>query len=82
MLTGALKRLAALMMIITLAALAWNMWQPLVDIISFGDTSADLQIPKIWFMAPAWAGVFISLLVAIAVLIAGEIESAGEGAAT
>lgn len=82
MLTGTLKRLAALMMIITLATLAWNMWKPLVDIISFGDTSADLQIPKIWFMAPAWAGVFISLLVAIAVLISGEIESAGEGVAT
>ena len=82
MLTGALKRLAALMMVITLAALAWNMWKPLMDIISFGDTSADLQIPKIWFMAPAWAGVFLSLLAAITVLLSGEIESAGEGAAT
>ena len=82
MLTGVLRRFAALLMVITLATLAWNMWQPLVDIISFGDTSADLQIPKIWFMAPAWGGVFVSLLVAIGVLLDGEIESSGEGVAT
>ena len=81
-LTGVLKRVAALLMIITLATLAWKMWQPLVDIISFGDTSADLQIPKIWYMAPAWAGVLVSLLIAIGVLLDGEIEAAGEGAAT
>ena len=81
-LTGLLKRASAALMALTLAALAWNMWKPLVDILSYGDTSADLQIPKIWFMAPAWAGVFLSLLVAIAVRFAGEIESAGEGAAT
>jgi TRAP-type C4-dicarboxylate transport system permease small subunit len=80
--TGALKRLAALLMVITLAMLAWKMWQPLLDVVSFGDTSADLQIPKVWFMAPAWAGVFLSLLAAITVLLSGEIESAGEGAAT
>jgi hypothetical protein len=35
----------------------------MLDVISFGDTSADLQIPKIWFMAPAWVGILLSLLV-------------------
>jgi len=81
-LTGMLKRLAAILMIITLATLTWKMWQPLLDIVSFGDTSADLQIPKIWYMAPAWGGVMLSLLIAIGVLLDGEIESSGEGAAT
>ncbi len=81
-LTGLLKRASAALMALTLAALAWNMWKSLVDILSYGDTSADLQIPKIWFMAPAWAGVFLSLLVVMAVMIAGEIESDGDGAAT
>jgi len=81
-LTGALKRLAAILMVITLATLTWKMWQPLLDIVSFGDTSADLQIPKIWYMAPAWGGVMVSLLVTIGVLLDGEIESSGEGAAT
>jgi TRAP-type C4-dicarboxylate transport system permease small subunit len=46
-----------------LVVLVWHMWQPMLDVISFGDTSADLQIPKIWFMAPAWMGVLFSLLV-------------------
>jgi TRAP-type C4-dicarboxylate transport system permease small subunit len=81
-LTGMLKRLAAILMVITLATLTWKMWQPLLDIVSFGDTSADLQIPKIWYMAPAWGGVMLSLLIAIGVLLDGEIESSGEGAAT
>ena len=41
------------------------MWPPMLDVISFGDTSADLQIPKIWFMAPAWMGMLLSLLVVV-----------------
>ena len=79
---GILKRMAASLMALSLGLLTWHMWQPLVDIISYGDTSADLQIPKIWFMAPAWAGVLLSLLVAVVVLLLGEIESASDGAAT
>ncbi|MBL8381599.1 MAG: TRAP transporter small permease [Burkholderiales bacterium] len=71
-----LKRMSALLMALTLAVLAWNMWKPLVDILAYGDTSADLQIPKIWFMAPAWAGIVVSLAVAVAVVFSGEIDGA------
>ena len=71
----ALKRLSALLAILCLGVLTWYMWKPMVDIIAFGDTSADLQIPKIWFMAPAWFGMFVSTLVALFVLLTGEIES-------
>lgn len=67
-----LRRLAALLSAVTLAMFAWHMWTPLIDIIEFGDTSADLQIPKIWFMAPAWVGVVLALIVSLAVLLAGE----------
>ena len=80
--TGALKRLAAFLVVVTLCLLTWHMWRPLVDIISFGDTSADLQIPKIWFMAPAWFGILISTVVAAVVLLAGDIEPADVGAAS
>jgi TRAP-type C4-dicarboxylate transport system permease small subunit len=72
---GALKRLAAAASLITLGLLTWHMWQPLKDIVAYGDTSADLQIPKLWFMAPAYAGVVLGALVALAVLLAGEVES-------
>jgi TRAP-type C4-dicarboxylate transport system permease small subunit len=58
-----LQRMATVFNALVLAVLVWHMWQPMLDVISFGDTSADLQIPKIWFMAPAWMGVLFSLLV-------------------
>ena len=59
----ALQRVATVFNGIVLVVLVWHMWQPMLDVISFGDTSADLQIPKIWFMAPAWLGILLSLLV-------------------
>ena len=59
----ALQRVATVFNATVLVVLVWHMWQPMLDVISFGDTSADLQIPKIWFMAPAWLGILLSLLV-------------------
>jgi TRAP-type C4-dicarboxylate transport system permease small subunit len=58
-----LQRVATAFNALVLVMLVWHMWQPMLDVISFGDTSADLQIPKIWFMAPAWMGILLSLLV-------------------
>ena len=58
-----LQRVATAFNALVLVVLVWHMWQPMLDVISFGDTSADLQIPKIWFMAPAWMGILLSLLV-------------------
>ena len=58
-----LQRLSTVFSALVLVVLVWNMWQPMVDVIAFGDTSADLQIPKIWFMAPAWIGMLLSFLV-------------------
>ena len=60
---SALQRVATAFNALVLVVLVWHMWQPMLDVISFGDTSADLQIPKIWFMAPAWMGILLSLLV-------------------
>jgi len=60
---SALQRVATALNALVLVVLVWHMWQPMLDVIAFGDTSADLQIPKIWFMAPAWMGILLSLLV-------------------
>jgi len=60
---SSLQRVASVFNAVVLVVLVWHMWQPMLDVISFGDTSADLQIPKVWFMAPAWMGVLFSLLV-------------------
>lgn len=67
-----LRRFAALLSAVTLGMFAWHMWRPLVDIVEFGDTSADLQLPKIWFMAPAWGGIVLALVVSLVILLAGE----------
>jgi TRAP-type transport system small permease protein len=68
----ALTTFAAMLCVLTLGLLAWHMWKPIMDAISFGDTSSDLQILKIWFLAPAWAGVVIGLFVSVFVLINGR----------
>ena len=67
----ALQRVATVFNAIVLVVLVWHMWQPMLDVISFGDTSADLQIPKIWFMAPAWLGILLSLLVVMLQMLLG-----------
>jgi TRAP-type transport system small permease protein len=68
----ALTRFGAALTVLALATLAWYMWKPMMDAISFGDTSSDLQILKIWFLAPAWAGIFLALLVSVFVMIRGS----------
>ena len=42
------------------------------------DTSADLQIPKIWFMAPAWVGMLLSLWVVLLQLWMGPEPAVGK----
>jgi TRAP-type transport system small permease protein len=66
-----LCRLAGALSLLTLCLLVWHMWRPMMSVIAFGDVSADLQIPKIWFMAPAWFGVVVSALIALVVLVRG-----------
>ena len=75
---SALQRVATAFNALVLVVLVWNMWQPMLDVIAFGDTSADLQIPKIWFMAPAWMGILLSLLVVMVQLCLGTEPAAAK----
>jgi TRAP-type transport system small permease protein len=63
---------------LVLGVLSWHMWKPMVDAISFGDTSSDLQILKIWFLAPAWIGIFLALLVSLVILLRGQLPIMGD----
>ncbi len=73
-----LQRVATVFNAVVLVVLVWHMWQPMLDVISFGDTSADLQIPKIWFMAPAWMGILLSLLVVMLQMCMGTEPAAAK----
>ena len=73
-----LQRVATAFNALVLVVLVWHMWQPMLDVISFGDTSADLQIPKIWFMAPAWMGILLSLLVVMLQMCMGTEPAAAK----
>jgi TRAP-type transport system small permease protein len=73
----ALTIFSAALAVLVLGVLSWHMWKPMMDAISFGDTSSDLQILKIWFLAPAWAGIFLALLVSLVVLSRGELPVLG-----
>jgi len=73
-----LQRVATAFNVGVLAVLVWHMWQPMLDVVAFGDTSADLQIPKIWFMAPAWIGMLLSLGVVTAQLWLGPAPAASQ----
>jgi hypothetical protein len=35
----------------------------------FGDMTFDLQIPKIWYAAPALAGILISAIIALLLMV-------------
>jgi len=55
----------------SLAALGLMLWQmapQALYMMRFGDITFDLQIPKMWYAAPALAGVLCSLLAALVII--------------
>jgi TRAP-type C4-dicarboxylate transport system permease small subunit len=60
---GAAASLAAL------GIMLWQMTPQALYMMRFGDMTFDLQIPKIWYAAPALAGIFLSALVALLLIL-------------
>jgi len=52
--------------IAALAIMLWQMAPQALYMMRFGDITFDLQIPKMWYAAPALAGIVCSLLAALA----------------
>ena len=50
----------------------WQIAPQSLYVMRFGDTSFDLQIPKIWYAAPLLVGMAFSLLAAFVVLVRSE----------
>ena len=53
---------------VVLAVMAWHMLPLARDMHSFGDVTADLAIPKLWYWVPVLTGVIASILAALAFL--------------
>jgi len=64
-----LRVVAGLVTTALLAVMGWQMIQPAQDTLAFGDVTADLALPRIWYWVPVLAGVGLSLAAALAVLV-------------
>jgi TRAP-type C4-dicarboxylate transport system permease small subunit len=51
-----------------LAVMAWRMLPLARDMHAFGDVTADLAIPKLWYWVPVLVGVIASILAALVFL--------------
>ncbi len=68
-----LDLLAAAASLAVLAVMLWQMAPQALYMMRFGDMTFDLQIPKMWYAAPALAGIVCSALAA-RVLVARDLK--------
>ena len=61
----ALKRLAGIVAIVTLALMGWQSWLVAADSLAFGDVTADLALPRIVYWVPVVAGIVGSAFAAL-----------------
>ena len=60
-----LDLLGAALSAVVLAVMAWHMLPLARDMHAFGDVTADLAIPKLWYWVPVLVGVIASVLAAV-----------------
>ena len=53
----------------TLTIMLWQMAPQALYMMNFGDMTFDLQIPKIWYAAAALAGILLSAIVALLLIV-------------
>ena len=63
-----LDRFGAALSAFVLAVMAWHMLPLARDMHAFGDVTADLAIPKLWYWVPVLIGVIASILAALVFL--------------
>jgi TRAP-type C4-dicarboxylate transport system permease small subunit len=66
----ALDLLGAAASLAALAIMLWQMAPQALYMMRFGDMTFDLQIPKMWYAAPALAGILCSLVAALIAVFA------------
>jgi TRAP-type C4-dicarboxylate transport system permease small subunit len=65
----ALDLLGAAASLAALGIMLWQMTPQALYMMRFGDMTFDLQIPKIWYAAPALAGILISAIIALLLMV-------------
>lgn len=67
-----LRRLAGMLGVLLMAAMAWQGWIAAKDTLVFKDVTSDLSLPVIWYWIPVLAGMIGSALAAAAMLVRKE----------
>lgn len=67
-----LKRIALVLAVVLLAAMAWQGWIAARDAVAFNDVTSDLGLPRLWYWIPVLAGMIGACLAAAAMLARGE----------
>jgi TRAP-type C4-dicarboxylate transport system permease small subunit len=65
----ALDIVGAVTSLVVLAVMLWQMAPQALYVMRFGDMTFDLQIPKIWYAAPALAGIAFSAIIALVLIV-------------
>ena len=66
---GWLQRSAAIVTAALLAVMGWQMIEPTQDTLAFGDVTADLSLPRLYYYIPVLAGVALSALTVVLMLV-------------
>jgi TRAP-type C4-dicarboxylate transport system permease small subunit len=65
----ALDIVGAVVSLVVLAVMLWQMAPQALYVMRFGDMTFDLQILKIWYAAPALAGIAFSAIIALVLIV-------------
>lgn len=66
-----LRHAAAVVTVMLLSVMGWQMIEPARDTLAFGDVTADLSLPRILYWIPVLVGVALSALAAAMMLVRG-----------
>ncbi|MEK6243581.1 MAG: TRAP transporter small permease [Pseudomonadota bacterium] len=67
-----LRRIAGVLGVLVMAAMAWQGWIAAKDTLMFHDVTSDLALPRIWYWIPVLAGMIGSCIAAAAMVFEGK----------
>ena len=67
-----LRRIAGMLGVLLMVAMAWQGWIAARDSLLFNDVTSDLALPRIWYWVPVLAGMIGAGIAAAAMLFLGK----------